>query len=145
MPQFPWKPLRLGLDLDRQIDDAFRKLIHGQWGVTSDSGWQPEIDLFETEDAYIVEADVPGLASKDLRVDVNEHSITISGARESTGVERSAHGLRVERRTGSFSRQFQLRTAVDPTDVEHVCAEGLHRIRVKKRTHPPIATGPTDE
>lgn len=134
MMRFPWKPLRIGFDVDRQIDEAFRELIHSQWGLAGPvEAWQPEIDLFETDDEYLVEADVPGLSAEQLRVEVEEHSVTISGSRQSTGIEHSAHGLKLERRHGEFSRRFYLKEAVDPGQVEHVCAEGLHRIRLKKR------------
>lgn len=127
----PWKPIRFGLDLDRQIDDAFRRII-GSPGLRDAAAWNPEFDLYETETCYLIEADVPGVTGDQLSIRVLQHSVTISGSRDSTGVERLAHGVRLERRHGSFSRTFQLDQAVNPATVRHVCDEGLHQIRIQK-------------
>ena len=68
MSQLPWKPIRLR-NLEQQIDQAFDELIHGQWGLCPPSGnWQPEIDIFETPDFYLVEADVPGVDPDEIRL-----------------------------------------------------------------------------
>ena len=139
MPGLPWKPLRIRFDLERQIDDAFRQLIHSHWGLlTPVKAWQPEIDVYETDDAYIVEADVPGVAHGDLRIEIDDHWVRISGARDTTGIERCAQGLKFERRHGAFSRRLYLSDAIDPDKVEHTCTEGLHRVELKKRIAPAV-------
>lgn len=133
MPRFPWKPIRLGFDPDRQIEDAFRELIHSPWAQTTSPGdWLPDIDLFETSEFYVVEADIPGIGCEQLNVTVEPHSVTLRGSREATGIARGTQRVRVERRYGSFSRSFHLPNAVDPESIEHTCAEGLHQIRLWK-------------
>ena len=136
MSEFPWKPLRVCFDLDRHIDNAFHDLIHRPWGFVAPSTlWQPDIDLYDTDNEYIVEADLPGVSSENLEITIEPHAVTISGSRQSTGIGRTAQGLRIERRQGEFSRRFHLDAAVDPKTVEHECVEGLHRIRLRKRSN----------
>jgi HSP20 family protein len=134
MSQYPWKPLRLS-NLEQQIDQAFDKLIHGIWKSSPPSGaWQPEIDVYETDDSYLVEADVPGVPPQDIRVEVDEHGLTISGWRHSSRIARSAQGVRIERQKGGFSRAFFLEHAVDPQRVERTHEEGTLVLRISKRT-----------
>ncbi len=136
MSEYPLKPLRVCFDLDRHIDSVFQDLILRPWGFAEQSTlWQPDIDLYDTDGEYVVEADLPGVSSENVRVNIEPHAVTISGSREATAVGRTAQGLRIERRQGEFSRRFHLDTAVDPKTVEHDCVEGLHRIRLRKRSN----------
>ena len=134
MPEFPFKPLRLR-NLEQQLEQAFDELVYGQGRSGPPTGpWQPAIDLYELPDCYLVEADVPGVAPEDLRVEVEEHGLTISGRRQSSSVERSAHGICIERRKGSFLRHFVLEHAIVPERVERQHQEGTLILRLPKRT-----------
>lgn len=137
MAKLPWKPLRIQFNLDRQIDEAFDQLIRSPWGLADPlPAWRPEIDVYETDDAYVLEADVPGVTCEGLCIEVATHWVTLSGSRRSTEMERSAQGLKLERRQGSFSRRIYLNAPVDCDQFEHVCTNGLHRIRLNKRPPP---------
>lgn len=133
MSQFPWKPIRIG-DLDRELDQAFDEFIHIPWGLSpSAPAWQPEIDLYETADSYVVEADLPGVRAEEVSIHVEKHAIIISGTRHSARVEESAQGIRLERRKGSFFRRFALEHAVDPGRVERTIQEGTLTLRLSKQ------------
>lgn len=137
MVEFHWKPLRLLGNVDEQIDQAFDKLIHHPWGLSASAPvWQPDIDIYETADAYLVEVDVPGVSLDKIKVDVNDHWLKISGTRQSAGLSKSAQGVRIERRTGSFSRQFYLESAIDPSQVQREHQEGTLRLKLTKRKGP---------
>jgi HSP20 family protein len=133
MSELPWKLIRLR-NLEQQIDQAFDELIHRPWGLDSSaSPWQPEIDLYETPEAYLVEADVPGVPAEGIHVEIDRHSLTISGSRRSARIEQSAQGICLERRKGSFYRRFTLQQAVDPEQVETMSHEGILTIRIPKQ------------
>jgi HSP20 family protein len=135
MPQdpFPFKSLPIR-NLEQQIDQAFDELIHGKWGLTSRSiVWEPAIDVYETPQDYLVEADVPGVAPDDIQVRIEDQWLTISGERRSSQVEQSAHGVRIERRKGSFFRRFYLEHPVDPQCVERTDQEGTLLLRIPKQ------------
>jgi len=125
MSHLPWKPIRLR-NLEQQIDQAFDELIHGQWGICPPSGkWQPEIDIFETPDYYLVEADVPG---------VDPDEIHVTGC-----IEQSAQGIRIERRQGSFVRRIPLEQPVDPFHVKRENQAGILRLQIPKQKLSPPA------
>lgn len=134
MSLFPWKPLRLPVDLENQIEQIFSELIHEPWGRTERlASWEPEIDVYETEDAYLIEADLPGVSPQDVDVSAEEHWVTISGTRRSTSLIQSAQGVLLERRHGSFSRRIFLG---HPVDAEHVTLrhqEGVFHIHLPKK------------
>lgn len=133
MSHLPWKPIRLR-NLEQQIDQAFDELIHGQWGLTGPSGvWQPDIDIYETTDNYFVEADVPGVPPEEIHVEVDQHSLSISGTRHTGCVEKSAQGVCIERRKGSFYRRFSLDQAVDPHHVKREAQSGTLILRIPKQ------------
>ncbi len=137
MAPLPWKPLRFPLDLEqleRQIDEMFSSLIDEPWGRKRGGGaWEPAIDLYESDDAYFLEADLPGVLPSDVEIKVEGNDLLISGKRATAQLTQSAHGLRVERRHGSFSRRFRLEHPVDAARIECGCQEGIYHCRLPKK------------
>lgn len=99
--------------------------------VGSDSpGWTPPVDLFETLDAFILTAEVPGLTQADIDVRAEESRVTVRG-------ERSAHVPceqyhRVERGHGRFSRTFSLPESIDVDQVTAELKDGLLTLTMPK-------------
>ncbi|MEW4531064.1 MAG: Hsp20/alpha crystallin family protein [Maioricimonas sp. JB045] len=135
MELFPWKPIRLSLlDADRQIDDAFNQFIVSMCGGESSQAiWSPQIDVYEADDAYVIEADLPGVSQDQLHVQVADTVVTISGTRATTQHGQSARGVWIERQHGSFSRSLKLEHPVDPDQVSVAQSQGTYSIRLPKR------------
>lgn len=95
--------------------------------------WAPTVDIRETEDALLVQAELPGIEKKDVTVEVHEGVLTISGERryEKDVKEKNAH--RVERAYGSFARSFSLPSNVDGEHVEATMKDGVLEVRLHKR------------
>ncbi len=133
MPLRHWKPLRLSFDLEKQIDELFSELIHVPWGKRRpEQAWQPAVDLYETENSYLIEIDLPGVAPEEIEIHVEERSVTISGSRHATSWLESAHEISIERRQGQFTRTFHLASRVDPQRVERRHEAGIHYVRIWK-------------
>ena len=129
----PGKPLRLSFDLDRRVEQMFNELIHKPWGRTEESkGWQPAIDLHETETAYVLEADLPGVLPEHIELRVNENSVLLRGRRESVQVSRTACSVCVERAHGEFQREFAMRHAIDAANVQTQFENGIFRAHLPK-------------
>ena len=112
----------------------FTEVIHEPWGrKTREEAWQPAVDLYETDESYLIEVDLPGVLPNDIAVRVDDRSVTIAGTRRSTSWMQSAQGVSIERRHGSFSRTFQLSCRVDPERIEHRHEEGIHYVRIWKK------------
>ncbi len=93
-------------------------------------GWQPMVDIEETEDSYLFEADLPGVRREDIKVELRDHELWITGElkqKERTGIVR-----RQTRRTGTFSYRTTLPAEIDPDNVEARFDNGVLTVRVRK-------------
>jgi len=85
----------------------------------SASGWRPPVDLHETSAAYIVTAELPGLAREDVRIEMHDGHLSLSGVRRERQFPCEQYH-RIERGHGTFSRTFALPL---PVDGEAITAE----------------------
>ena len=102
------------------------------------TAWAPPIDVYETEDRYVVTAEVPGLSREQIDLAVHDSRLTIRGIR-SAGIGENAarHFHQVERGHGSFERTFRF---ADPVDQERISADlrdGVLTITLPKAASPP--------
>lgn len=135
MPQDFFSPVRLSMDLDREIENAFSRLIHQPWGrCTGLANWQPAVDVLETDDAYLIEADLPGVAQQDVEIRVDDHRLVLRGQRRSLQVSQTGREVRVERSRGEFERSVTLIHAVDPEHMQAHCQDGILHVRLPKRS-----------
>ena len=92
--------------------------------------WSPEVDVEETDDAYVLEAELPGVERKDVDIELAGNELTISGevkAKERAGVVR-----RQTRRSGRFEYWVTLPKAVKPDEIEASLKSGVLTGRVPK-------------
>jgi HSP20 family protein len=126
MPCDPLRDLRLWQERLEHLADQ-----HG-------TAWAPPIDVYETEDRYVVTAEVPGLSREQIELAVHDNRLTIRGTR-SAGIPATAarHYHQVERGHGSFERAFRF---ADPVDHEQISADlrdGVLTITMPKSASPP--------
>ena len=128
------------LGLSRTMDQAFSGR---PFGTASANGrpqlWLPAVDTYETEDAFVVEADLPGVHQENIDVNFEQGTLTISGRRASTlpAVEqgKGAQKLRVyaaERLSGAFSRSIRLPEYVDGDQIRATFANGVLTVHIPK-------------
>ena len=117
-----WDPIR-----DLLIHQRLDRFPPGQ------SGWKPPVDLFETADAYVVTAELPGLTRDDLRIDFHDSRLTIAGVRLDSGAA-CEHFHRLERGHGTFSRTFQLPHPIEAERVVADLRDGVLRVICPKVT-----------
>jgi len=100
--------------------------------VTSD--WTPAVDVKETDTAFILHADIPGVEPKDIDVHMENGLLTIKGQRESEKHEEQDDYTRVERRYGQFYRRFSLPDTADAENINAKYNNGVLRISIPKHT-----------
>ena len=115
--------------------DPFRDLIRIQQGLErlashGPQGWAPAVDLCETSEAFIVTAELPGLAREQIRIDVHDNRLTLQGRREARASCQQYH--QVERGHGEFLRTFVLPLAVNGDAVTADLVNGVLTITVPK-------------
>jgi HSP20 family protein len=94
--------------------------------------WMPAMDLVESGDHYVLTADLPGLSSDDVNIDVQDRVLTISGERKSKSETTKDGFRRVERAYGSFKRSVTLPEGVDAEAVEATFENGVLEVSIPK-------------
>jgi len=124
----PWSALR---DLEEQFGRVFGSLRdEGGW---SEGAWAPAMDVTETPDAYIIEADLPGMKKDDIELVVLENLVTLKGERKFEHEKSSDGYSRFERRYGSFQRSFEVPGGFDGDKVTAAFEDGVLRVTLPKR------------
>lgn len=93
-------------------------------------GWLPAFDIEETDAAYLLRGDVPGVAQKDIEVRFEEGVLTVRGERNAP--ETDLPFRRSERLHGRFERRFRLPDDIDPQGVKASYADGVLEITLPK-------------
>lgn len=123
----PWSALR---DLENQFNQFFGDTSGGRTGGQS---WVPAVDVHEEDDAYVVEADIPGLKKEDIHLEVIENTLTIKGERKSERETKKDGFRRVERSYGSFQRSVEVPGGFDAENVSAKFEDGVLKVRMPKR------------
>ena len=124
-----WDPFRELEELHTRIG----QLMESNWVGRGDDAagiWSPLVDIEETDDAWLVEAELPGVKQGDINVEVSDSELTISGElkeRERKGILR-----RRTRRTGQFDYRVTLPGEADAERIEASLTEGVLTVRVPK-------------
>jgi len=121
------------MHLSREVERLFDEMIHRPWGFCREiRGWNPSIDVYETEDAFILEADLPGVKPEDVKVEAENGDIVISGWRtlEKTRSDGQFHTM--ERSSGNFTRRIKLPESIAKDAIEAEFHDGVLRVTVPK-------------
>ena len=123
---------RAGLSLAthyREVHAVFEELIHRPWGIAD---WSPQVDVWETADAFLIEMDVPGVNRDDIEVMVEDQLLMVRGSRSigHAGDDHVPHSC--ERPEGRFSRAFRFDEPLREEQVEHQVREGVLIVTVAK-------------
>lgn len=125
-------PVRFRANFDSAIEQAFAQLIHEPWGKQA-SMPAPLLDVFESEDAYVVAIELPGVSPDAIDLHAEGQRLVISGHRAELSLEEFGPAVNVERTWGRFSRSIQFERPVDLQRIEHRLDHGVLYVRVPKR------------
>ncbi|WP_324674297.1 Hsp20/alpha crystallin family protein [Hymenobacter sp. GOD-10R] len=111
------------------LDRFFSDSLASRGRVAS---FSPQVDAYETEKGYEIEAALPGLKREDIKVDFHQGRLTIAGERQFRNEQNQRRYHVVESSYGSFSRSFQLPDTVDPSKIEASFEDGVLHVTVPK-------------
>lgn len=94
--------------------------------------WTPPVDIQETDDAYRIQVELPGLKKEDVQITLENNVLRLSGERKFEKETKQENYHRIERSYGMFSRSFALPTQVSSDKVEAKFEEGVLSIVVPK-------------
>jgi HSP20 family protein len=115
-------------EFDRFVNEPGWPTLHWptfRFGRAEETEWNPGIDVFERNHRLVTKIDLPGLKKEDIKVEVNDGYLTISGERRREQEEKREEFYRCEREYGSFYRAVPLPEGVKFEDVKATFADGV--------------------
>ena len=126
---------RMTSDFDRLFEGwgwpAFRA-----GGFAGTAAWAPSLDLFEKDNRLFAKLDLPGMKKEDVRVEVAEGYLTISGERKEESEEKNKNFYRCEREYGSFYRAIPLPEGAKSEEVKATFENGVLEVSVPLQAKP---------
>ncbi len=131
-----WEPARelhtIQQEMNRLFNTFFDAPASGGGGGGTARRWVPPMDLVETDDHFVLRADLPGLDEGDVTIEVNDNVLTVSGERRYEHEAKKDGFYRLERGSGSFSRALTLPDGVDAEAIAATFDKGVLEVRVPK-------------
>jgi len=118
--------------LQKEIDRVFDGFVRDFPAFATTSAAMPRMDVSETDKTIEVTAELPGLESRDVQLNLADNVLTIRGEKKSEREDKQKDYHLVERSFGSFARSVQLPDGVKPEDVSAEIAKGVLKVTVKK-------------
>jgi len=122
-----WDPFREMTTLQNHVN----RLADSLWSGRQES-WVPAVDVFDSKDAVVLKAELPGMKVDDIRIELDDNVLTIKGERSFEEKLDEERYYRVERRYGSFQRSLALPQSVKADDIQATYEDGVLRVTVPK-------------
>jgi HSP20 family protein len=134
-----WEPVRELNTIQQEMNRLFNTFFDtpagasgGGNGGTGARRWVPAMDLVETDDHFVLRADLPGLAQEDVKIEVADDTLTVSGERRFEHEAKKDGFYRLERGSGAFARSLTLPDGIDPDAIEAAFDKGVLEVRIPK-------------
>jgi HSP20 family protein len=130
-----WDPFRGLTSLQDQVNRLFGDTVTTRGGASQNdlATWAPAVDIYETENALVVKADLPDIQEKDIDIRVENNTLTIRGERKFQKEVNEDNYLRVERAYGTFTRSFSLPNTVNTEGIQAEYRNGVLTVNMPKR------------
>ncbi len=129
-----WDPFRnvstLQDRINRMFDEAFTRKEFNDDATMG--AWRPDVDIYDTDNALIVKAELAGVPKENVTVDVKDNILTIKGERSVDKEVKEENYYRRERSFGSFQRSFTLPAAINPDNIKATYKDGILEIEIPK-------------
>ena len=118
-----------------QVSERMRRMLEETFGgfgslIAETAGWSPLVDIEEQDDAYVLEAELPGVKRQDVNIELVGNELTING--EIKERQRKGPLRRHERRTGRFEYRVRLPDQVDSEKIDAKLDNGVLAVKVPK-------------
>lgn len=126
-------PISFPMRLSREVERMFDEMIHRPWGFCREiRGWEPCVDLYETDDAFVLEADLPGVKFDDVKMEVENSDLILRGWRSLEKSESHGQFHTMERSSGQFTRRVKLPESVNKDAIQAEFKDGVLRVVLPK-------------
>lgn len=130
-----WDPFRELEDVSNSLNRIFGR-FPARAGSDSElltmADWTPSVDISETDTAYLIKGEIPGVKKEDVKITIEDGMITMRGERKQEKEEKDKKFHRIERSYGSFVRSFRLPDDADETAVKAEFKDGMINVTLPK-------------
>ena len=127
-----YDPFHEAVSLQHRLNSLFRDLNDNDSPVAA-SSFVPPVDIYEDAEKVVLKLEVPGIDQKDLKVSVENNTLTVKGERKFEADEKEQNFHRIERSYGSFFRAFTLPSSVNTEDVAASYNAGVLKLELHKK------------
>jgi HSP20 family protein len=119
-------------DMERIFDSMLGRTVGTMLRNGGADRFIPTLDVAETAEAFEVSVDLPGVAPEQVKLELHDNQLVISGARENKSEQKDKNYHFVERSRGSFMRTVQLPSDVDADKIDAAYDQGVLHVRLPK-------------
>jgi len=120
-----WDPFAELADLRTRFDRMFDELAGGR-----ERAWTPAIDIVRDNGNLVLRADIPGIKPEEVKIEIEDDVLTVSGEHEERKEEKDKDFVRRERRYGSFSRSMALPAGVEAKKIKAKTHDGVLEVTI---------------
>ena len=120
--------------------------LFGEWLNGHERAWTPAIDVVREDDHLVVRADLPGMKPEEVKIEVEDDILTVSGEHRESKEQKEKNYVQQERRYGSFSRSMALPVGVDAKKIKAKTHDGVVEVTIPlpdKAKKEPVRITPT--
>lgn len=130
-----WNPNRDMMSVRDEMSRVLNEVL-GR-GASDESAWvsgawTPPVDIYETDEALVMKAELPGFSRDDISIEMKENTLVIKGERKHEDEVKEGNYHRMERSYGAFQRAFMLPMTVDQEKVKASYKDGILELRLPK-------------
>jgi HSP20 family protein len=129
-----WDPFRDLLSIQDRMNKLFEQTLsrsRAEEGIAP-STWTPAVDIYETPEAVVLKAELPGLTRDDIEIQISDNTLTLKGERRFTKGAEEENYLRIERAYGAFQRSFTLPATIHRERIRAVFRDGVLELTLPK-------------
>lgn len=129
-----WSPFRELQDIQSRLARVFDEAPFRGFGEDTPlfAGWAPAVDIQETDQEYVIKADLPETKKEDVKVELQDGVLTIEGERKQEKEEKGKKFHKIEREYGKFVRRFAMPIEIDSTKVQADFKDGVLNVHLPK-------------
>jgi HSP20 family protein len=129
----PFEPIMTVCDeMHRRFHETAGQ-VRGHGAAAVASTWKPPVDVYETDEAIVLQVELPGVSKDAVNVELREHTLTFSGERTREPAVTGGQYHREEGRYGAFQRAFRMPTIVDEAKIQATYTDGVLALRLPKQ------------
>jgi HSP20 family protein len=135
-PTTRWNPFKEIEEMEKRLSTLFGRTSVPTGGDKKEAitvaEWSPLVDISEDEKEYVIKAEIPEMKKEEIKINVHDDVLAISGERRYEKEEKGKKYHRVERAYGSFMRSFTLPEDADGSKVNAEYKDGVLKVHLPK-------------